>query len=162
MYKVEYKDYIKVKQIAYVMMKAHNDKEYKKGGADKRFYTYKEVLSTIMRKDKEAILDLLEEYHNKIAAKENKKLIEYNDSTIIIARLKNITDAEVEHIKQQLIELERVYDLQLDTDYNDKHAVLMSYQQVLAYKYYDIEISRKPNVELVTVGDESLLDAMAR
>ena len=64
-----------------------------------------------------------------------QKLIETNQSKIIVKKLQNISDQELENITTKLQQLEQIYYLQLDTDYTNKQSILESWQQVLAYKY---------------------------
>ena len=77
--------------------------------------------------------------------------------TIIITKLKNISDQELEHITTKLQQLEQIYYLDLNTDYNNKQSILESYQQVLAYKYYNIQIQKRETEEIL-IGNLEILD----
>lgn len=158
MYKLNYKEHIILKQAAYLIMQNHNNKEYNSDKQNKQFIKYNQTLQILYKtKTKEQLLDIIDKYQRHQEKQNNQKLIETNQSKIIITKLQNISDQELENITTKLQQLEQIYYLQLDTDYTNKQSILQSWQQVLAYKYYNIKIERKENTELL-IGNLELLD----
>ena len=157
MYKLNYKEHQVLKQAAYLIMQNHNNKEYNSDKQNKQFIKYNQTLTILYRKPQSELLDIIDRYQTYIEKQNNNKLIEYNQSKIIIPKLQNITDKQLETITTKLQQLETIYYLQLDTDYNNKQSILESYQQVLAYKYYNIPIQKKESEEIL-IGNLELLD----
>ena len=159
MYKLNYKEHIILKQAAYLIMQNHNNKEYNSDKQNKQFIKYNQTLQILYKtKTKEQLLDIIDKYQQHQEKQNNQKLIETNQSKIIITKLQNITDQELEHIATKLQQLEQIYYLQLDTDYTNKQSILQSWQQVLAYKYYNISIPKKETEETILIGNLELLD----
>ena len=137
-YKLDYKEYITIKQATYNIMKNYNNKIYNSNKQHKQYITYDKALNIILKKPKAELLDIIAEYHSVQEQTQHRKLLEHNQTQIINKNLINLTDQQIEHLSIQLQQLEEIYYLQLDTDYSDKQSILKSYQQVLAYKYYNI------------------------
>jgi paraquat-inducible protein B len=91
-----------------------------------------------------------------IDQKQNTKLIQHNQSQIIVPKLQNPTDQQVEQIATKLQQLEEQYYLQLDTDYNSKQSIIRNYQQYLYYIKYNIELQPRDNT--ILVGNTELLE----
>lgn len=158
MYKLNYKEHIILKQAAYLIMQNHNNKEYNSDKQNKQFIKYNQTLQILYKtKTKEQLLDIIDNYQQHQEKQNNQKLIETNQSKIIITKLKNISDQELEHITTKLQQLEQIYYLDLNTDYNNKQSILESYQQVLAYKYYNIQIQKRETEEIL-IGNLEILD----
>ena len=158
MYKLNYKEHIILKQAAYLIMQNHNNKEYNSDKQNKQFIKYNQTLQILYKtKTKEQLLDIIDKYQQHQEKQNNQKLIEHNQSHIIVNKLKNITDQELEHITTKLQQLEQIYYLDLNTDYNNKQSILESYQQVLAYKYYNIQIQKRETEEIL-IGNLEILD----
>ena len=157
MYKLNYKEHIILKQAAYLIMQNHNNKEYNSDKQNKQFIKYNQTLQILYRKPQSELLDIIDRYQTYIEKQTNIKLIETNQSHIIVNKLKNITDQELERITTKLQQLEQLYYLDLNTDYTNKQSILESYQQVLAYKYYNIPIQKRETEEIL-IGNLEILD----
>lgn len=158
MYKLNYKEHIILKQAAFIIMKNYNQKQYNSDKPNKQFIKYNQTLQLLYKKSKEELLDIIDRYLTSQEKQNNKKLIQHNQSQIIIPKLQNLTDTQVEQIATKLQELEKHYYLQLDTDYNSKQSIIQSYQQLIAYKYYNIEIPRKETEETILIGNLEILE----
>ena len=158
MYKLNYKEHSILKQAAYRIMQNHNNKEYNSDKQNKQFIKYNQTLQILYKtKTKEQLLDIIYRYQNYQEKQNNEKLIQHNQSQIIITKLQNISDQELENITTKLQQLEQIYYLQLDTDYTNKQSILESYQQVLAYKYYNIPIQKRETEEIL-IGNLEILE----
>lgn len=158
MYKLNYKEHIILKQAAYLIMQNHNNKEYNSDKQNKQFIKYNQTLQILYKtKTKEQLLDIIDKYQRHQEKQNNQKLIETNQSKIIITKLQNISDQELENITTKLQQLEQTYYLDLNTDYTNKQSILESYQQVLAYKYYNIPIQKRETEEIL-IGNQELLE----
>lgn len=161
-YKLTYQEHSILKQAAFKIMKHHNNKEYEseKPHNQKRFLKYNQTISILYKtKSKEQLLDIIHRYQKSQEKQDNKQQIDYNTKSIIIDKLKEVTDEQLNILIVKLQELESKYYLQLDTDYSDKYSVLRSYQQVLGYKTAGIELQPRPTEEEL-VGNMELLDSM--
>lgn len=144
-YKLDYKQYNTVKQIAYYTMLKHNNKIYNKQTTGK-YYKYQEVLTYFIKQPKTKLLDYITYFEEEQYKLNNNKLKDHNQNTIKVKRLKQITQQQLEQLITTIQQLEDKYILDLDTDYTNKQSILVSYQQLLAYKYYKIPIQiRKEN-----------------
>lgn len=158
MYKLNYKEHSILKQAAYLIMQNYNNKIYKSNNKNKQFIKYNQTLQILYKtKTKEQLLDIIDKYLQHQEKQNNQRLIEINQSKIIIPKLQNISEQELENITTKLQHLEQIYYLQLDIDYTNKQSIIQSWQQVLAYKYYNIKIERKDNTEIL-IGNLELLD----
>lgn len=161
MYKLDYKEHMILKQAAYLIMQNHNNKEYNSDKPNKQFLKYNQTLQILYKtRTKVQLLDIIDRYQQHQEKQNNKKLIQHNQSQIIIPKLQNLTDQQVEQIATKLQELEEQYYLQLDTDYTNKQSILQSYQQLLYYKKYNIELQPKDNT--ILVGNTELLEKGAK
>ena len=160
MYKLNYKEHITLKQAAFVIMQNYNQKQYNsdKPYNKKQFIKYNQTLQLLYKKPKEELLDIIDRYLTSQEKQNNKKLIQHNQSQVIIKKLQNLTDTQVEQLATKLQQLEELYYLQLDTDYTDKQSILESWQQILYYKEYHIRLElRHPetligNLEILEKG----------
>ena len=159
MYKLNYKEHITLKQAAYQIMQHYNNKEYNSDKPNKQFIKYNQTLYLLYKKPKEELLDIIDRYLTSQEKLNNQKLLELNTSQIKVPRLKNLTDKEVQQIADKLQQLELKYILQLDTNYSDKQSILLSYQQLLAYKHYNIPIQLRPEeTEEELYGNTDIID----
>lgn len=158
MYKLNYKEHNILKQAAFIIMKNYNQKQYNSDKPNKQFIKYNQTLQLLYKKPKEELLDIIDRYLTSQEKQNNKKLIQHNQSQIIIPKLQNLTNTQVEQIATKLQELEKHYYLQLDTDYNSKQSIIQSYQQLIAYKYYNIEIPRKETEQPILIGNLEILE----
>lgn len=157
-YTLNYQQHNKIKQIAFIAMQTHNIKEYNKDKQNKRYLKYQQTLQLLYKtKTQIQLEDLIDRYINYTEKLENKKQQEHNQEIIIIPKLHNLTEKQLEHITYQIQQLEQKYYLQLDTDYNSPTSILQSYQQLLYYKKYNIELQPKPKQEYL-IGNLELLD----
>lgn len=158
MYKLNYKEHIILKQAAYLIMQNHNNKEYNSDKQNKQFIKYNQTLQILYKtKTKEQLLDIIDRYQTYIEKQTNQKLIQHNQSQIIVPKLQNLTDQQVEQIATKLQELEQIYYLQLDTDYNSKQSIIINYQQYLYYIRCNIELQPKEQQEIL-IGNQELLE----
>lgn len=158
MYKLNYKEHIILKQAAYLIMQNHNNKEYNSDKQNKQFIKYNQTLQILYKtKTKEQLLDIIDRYQTYIEKQNNQKLIQHNQSQIIVPKLQNLTDQQVEQIATKLQELEQTYYLQLDTDYNSKQSIIINYQQYLYYIRCNIELQPKETEEIL-IGNQELLE----
>ena len=158
MYKLDYKQHQVLKQAAYLIMQHHNNKEYNSNKKQKQFIKYNQTLQILYKtKTKEQLLDIIDKYLTTKEKQDNQKLIQHNQEHIIIHKLKNITDQQLEQITTKLQQLEQIYYLDFNTDYNNKQSILENYQQILAYKYYNIPIQKRETEEIL-IGNPELLD----
>src|SRR5574344_233908 len=109
MYKLNYKQYMQAKTLAYLAMLDHNHKEYTTKKSNKTFYTYKQALTKLMKLPKDNIIQLIETNHKVIYNKQQQLKEE-------IATAK----------QQEYIEQYKYY--QIDTDYQDAQDI---YQEQL-------------------------------
>jgi len=159
MYKLNYKQHIILKQAAYKIMLNYNNKQYHSNNKDKQFIKYNQTLQLLYKtQTKEQLLDIIDRYQQQQEKQNNTKLIQHNQSQIIIPKLQNLTDQQVEHIATKLQELEKHYYLQLDTDYTNKQSIIQSYQQLIAYKYYNIPIQPKEPEQPILIGNLEILE----
>ena len=133
MYKLNYKEHQVLKQAAYLIMQNHNNKEYNSDKQNKQFIKYNQTLQILYRKPQSELLDIIDRYQTYIEKQNNKKLIEHNQSHIIVNKLQNLTDQQVEQIATKLQQLEQIYYLDLNTDYNNKQFI--KYNQTLQILY---------------------------
>lgn len=156
MYKLNYKEHQILKQAAYTIMQHHNTQEYNSDKKQKQFIKYQQTLTILYRKPQSELLDIIDRYQTYIEKQTNIKLIDTNQRNIIIPKLKNITEQQLEHIIQQLQQLEQSYYLDIDINYNNKQSILEAYQQVMYYKHYNIQLQPKDNT--ILVGNTELLE----
>ena len=156
MYKLNYKEHMILKQAAYLIMQNHNNKEYNSDKKQKQFIKYQQTLTILYRKPQSELLDIIDRYQTYIEKQTNIKLIDTNQRNIIIPKLKNITEQQLEHIIQQLQKLETLYYIDIDIDYNNKQLILEAYQQLMYYKKYNIKLQLKDST--ILVGNIELLD----
>lgn len=158
MYKLNYKEHITLKQAAFVIMQNYNQKQYNsdKPYNKKQFIKYNQTLQLLYKKPKEEILDIINRYLTSQEKQNNKKLIQHNQSQIIIKKLQNLTDTQVEQLAAKLQQLEELYYLQLDTDYTDKQSIITNYQQVIAYKKAGIQL--EPRHPETLIGNLEILE----
>ena len=158
MYELNYKEHIILKQAAYLIMQNHNNKEYNSDKQNKQFIKYNQTLQILYKtKTKEQLLDIIDKYQRHQEKQNNQKLIETNQSKIIVKKLQNISDQELENITTKLQQLEQIYYLQLDTDYTNKQSILQSYQQYLYYIRCNIELQLRETEETL-IGNPELLE----
>ena len=158
MYKLTYQEHIILKQAAFIIMQNHNNKEYNSDKQNKQFIKYNQTLQILYKtKTKEQLLDIIDRYQTYIEKQTNQKLIQHNQSQIIVPKLQNLTDQQVEQIATKLQELEQIYYLQLDTDYNSKQSIIINYQQYLYYIRCNIELQPKETEEIL-IGNQELLE----
>ena len=158
MYKLNYKEHIILKQAAYLIMQNHNNKEYNSDKQNKQFIKYNQTLQILYKtKSKEQLLDIIDKYQRHQEKQNNQKLIQHNQSQIIVPKLQNLTDQQVEQIATKLQKLEQTYYLQLDTDYNSKQSIIRNYQQYLYYIRCNIELQPKEQQEIL-IGNQELLE----
>jgi hypothetical protein len=159
MYKLDYKEHNILKQAAYKIMQNYNNRQYHSNNKNKQFIKYNQTLQLLYKtKTKEQLLDIIDKYQRQQEKQNNKKLIQHNQTQIIIPKLQNLTDKQVEQIATKLQELEKHYYLQLDTNYNSKQSIIQSYQQVLAYKYYKIPVQPKETEQPILIGNLEILE----
>jgi len=156
MYKLDYKEHIILKQAAFVIMKNYNNRQYNSDKPNKQFIKYNQTLQLLYKKPKEELLDIIDKYQRQQEKQNNKKLIQHNQSQIIIKKLQNLTDKQVEQLATRLQQLEELYYLQLDTDYTDKQSIIISYQQVIAYKKAGIQL--EPRHPETLIGNLELIE----
>lgn len=158
MYKLNYKEHTTLKQAAFVIMQNHNQKQYNsdKPYNKKQFIKYNQTLQLLYKKPKEELLDIIDRYLTSQEKQNNKKLIQHNQSQIIIKKLQNLTDTQVEQLATKLQQLEELYYLQLDTDYTDKQSIITNYQQVIAYKKAGIQL--EPRHPETLIGNLEIIE----
>lgn len=157
-YTLNYQQHNKIKQIAFIIMQTHNNKEYNSDKQNKRYLKYQQTLQLLYKtKTQPQLEDLIDRYINYIEKQENKKQQEHNKELIIIPKLHNLTEKQLEHITYQIQQLEQKYYLQLDTDYDSPTSILQSYQQILYYKKYNIELQPRQTEEYL-IGNPQILE----
>jgi len=134
-YNLTYQQHNQLKQAAYIMQKQYNQKLYRQPyNPNKQFITYKQAIAIINKKTKLQQLDILAQYQEYKYRQDNKKLIQYNKSIIIHKDLQNLNQEQINSIALNIQNLETIYQLDLDTNYQSNTSILLSYQQILAYK----------------------------
>lgn len=156
MYKLDYKEHIILKQAAFIIMQNYNQKQYNSDKPNKQYIKYNQTLQLLYKKPKEELLDIIDRYLTTQEKQNNKKLIQHNQSQIIIKKLQNLTDPQVEILAIKLQQLEELYYLQLDTDYNSKQSIITNYQQVIAYKKAGIQL--EPRHPETLIGNLELIE----
>lgn len=167
---LQYKQEAILQNIAYIIVSNHNQPIYDKK-AKGNYWTTKQVITTYNtypNKEKQRVIDtyIEEAYTNytyyietkrqEQELEQAKKLQEHNKKNIIIPKLKNITEQQLENIIQQLQQLEQQYYLDIDIDYTNKYSILKAYQQLAYYKHYNIQLQPKDNT--ILVGNTELLE----
>src|SRR5574344_1957694 len=136
MYKLNYKQYMQAKTLAYLAMLDHNHKEYTTKKSNKTFYTYKQALTKLMKLPKDNIIQLIETNHkviyntqqqNKLNKAYGKEQIQYSELSQEQLNKQQQLKEEIATAKQQeYIEQYKYY--QIDTDYQDAQDI---YQEQL-------------------------------
>ena len=152
-YRLDYKEHIILKQIAFNNMQEYNKSvKYNKNLT----HTVNQELAILYKKSKEELLEIIDSYLASQEKQNNKKLIQHNQSQIIIKKLQNLTDPQVEILAIKLQQLEELYYLQLDTDYTNKQSIITNYQQVIAYKKAGIQL--EPRHPETLIGNLELIE----
>lgn len=142
--KLTYIEYKILKQIAYQVMLQHNK--------TKQNITYQQTLVALMHKTQTQLISIIDRYTNSIAKQQNKKQIERYNSEIIIK-----TKLTKEKLSAYLKQLNTIYYLDLDIDYNNMHSMQLAYQQLIYYKKVGITLQQKPN-NIDSYGDTTIMD----
>lgn len=148
-----------LKQAAFTIMQNHNNRIYHSNIKDKKFLKYNQTLAILYKtKNKEQLLDIIEQFKEAQIKQQNTKITEHNQKQIITETLKDVTPQQLEKIKTRIQNLEEKYILQLDTNYNSKQSILESWQQILYYKEYHIQLQRKEDLEEEPYREEQSYD----
>jgi hypothetical protein len=159
MYKLDYKEHMILKQAAYLIMQNHNNKEYQSQKQNKQFIKYNQTLQILYKtRTKVQLLDIIDRYQRHQEKQNNKKLIQHNQSQIIVPKLQNITGTQLEKIILSIQQLEQNYYIDLDIDYTNKQSVLQAYQQLMYYKHYNIELQPRETEQPITIGNLEILE----
>lgn len=157
-YRLDYKEHNILKQIAF-----NNMQDYNKSVKYNKTLTHNlnQEIAILYKKPKEELLDIIDRYLTSQEKQNNKKLIQHDQSQIIIKKLQNLTDTQVEQLATKLQQLEELYYLQLDTDYTDKQSIITNYQQVIAYKKAGIQLEPRETEQPILIGNLEILDKEA-
>jgi hypothetical protein len=152
-YRLDYKEHIILKQIAFNNMQDYNKSvKYNKALT----HTVNQELAILYKKPKEELLELINSYLEAQEKQNTEKLVQHKQSQIIVKKLQNLTDKQVEQLATRLQQLEELYYLQLDTDYTDKQSIIINYQQYMAYKKAGIQL--EPRHPETLIGNLELIE----
>ena len=164
MYKLDYKEHNILKQAAFVIMQHKNNIIYNsdKPHNKKKFIKYNQTLAILYKTNtREQLLDIIDRYQRHQEKQNNKKLIQHNQSQVIIPKLENITDKQLERITQSIKQLEQNYYIDIDIDYTNKQSILQAYQQLMYYKHYNIPIQPRETEQPILIGNSEILEKVA-
>ena len=146
MYKLNYQQHNILKQAAYIIMQNHNKTQYK--NKTKQYIKYNQTVAILYKtKTTNQLLDIIDQFTESKQKQQNIKLTQHNQKQIITNTLKDVTPQQLETIKTRIQHLEEKYILQLDTDYNSKQSILETWQQILYYKEYHIQLQLRETEE---------------
>lgn len=152
-YRLDYKEHIILKQIAFNNMQDYNKSvKYNKALT----HTVNQELAILYKKSKEELLEIIDSYLASQEQQNTEKLVQHKQSQIIIEKLQNLTDKQVEQLATRLQKLEELYYLQLDTDYTDRQSIIINYQQYMAYKKAGIKL--EPRHPETLIGNLELIE----